>query len=272
MYIANNIKYLNENKKTIIECLDKTIESFTVEDCVEIISENAFKNCYLLKKINLDTNNKNGLLLEYNAFPESSVEELIIGYVSGKLHCINIDNLKSLTFTKNAFEVDGTFFYGTSSHFAPLEKITLEKEISTNDNFKYFTKDDILYSEDKSKDIHLVYYPPAKKDKIYKIEDFVTSISQYAFSHTQNLETLIFSKNLNNKEKNKFFNDCKNLKNVVFLDKEFPFFNPFRCPNFRNIYASFKSKNFETKPLKDFYTENFTSFKELNNLYNTVER
>ncbi len=272
MYVSNNIKYLDKNKKTIIECLDKTIESFTVENSVEIISENAFKNCYLLKKINLDTNNENGLFLEYNAFPEPSVEELVIGNASGKAHCVNINNLKLLTFTKNAFELDGTFFYGTTSYFAPLEKITLEKEILTSDNFKYFTKDGILYSENKSKDIYLIYYPPAKKDSIYKIEDFVTSISQYAFSHAQNLETLIFSKNLNNKGKYNFFNDCKNLKNVVFLDKEFLFFNPFRCPNFRNIYASFKSESFETKPLEDFYAENFTSFKELNNFYNLVER
>ena len=277
MYISNNIKYLNKNKKTIIECLDKTIESFTVENSVEIISENAFKDCYLLKKINLDTNNKNGLLLENNAFPEPSVKELIIGNASGKIGCMNIDNLKSLTFTKNALDVDGKFFYGTNNTFAPLEKITLEKEILSNDNYEYFTKDNVLYAEDKSKDIYLIYYPPTKNDKIYKVENFVTYISQYAFSHTQNLETIVFSKNLNNKEECSFFNDCKNLKNMVFLGKYFPVPKPFKCPNFKNIYASFfyassKSGDISVKPLEDFYAENFMSFKDINNFCKDIER
>lgn len=269
MYKENNFEYKDESKNILVKCLDKTIESFTVEKETILIEKDAFKDCFLLKNINLDSKS---LFIEENAFPENGIEIVTLGNTNLSHNSINNENLKIINYTKNSVSINATFFF-SSSKFGTLKEINISNDsLYTKENIREFSKDGIWYQQDNN-DIYLVYYPPGKEEKTYQVEDFVTKIDQNAFFHNSFLETVILPKNYINEEEYRIFNNCENLKEIVCLSNKNQNVNPYRCPKVKAVYMGdkfFENEYFNIYPLKDYIYKNCTSFKQINKMVNNI--
>lgn len=63
----------------------------------------------------------------------------------------------------------------------------------------------------------LVYYPPKRKDRVFRIPDSVEVIAPYAFAANKRLERVIFSRSARMIEQGAFL-ACKNLSSIAFPD------------------------------------------------------
>ena len=52
-YEENSCVYTSKSKSTLVECKDKLIENFVIEKNTTMIASEAFKDCKLLKSVNL---------------------------------------------------------------------------------------------------------------------------------------------------------------------------------------------------------------------------
>lgn len=272
MYIENNIAYEDKNKKVLLACIDKTIENFKIDKNTQVIRKDAFKGCHLLRNVDLDT--ENFVEVEYSAFPEGSIKYLRIADADAKNSSFNLASLETLNFSENASAVLVGLFYTGSLNTSPnLKEINIEKEIHLADYIN-FSIDGIWCKKDKDKNC-IMYYPPGRMEKIYKVPNNITEIDDYSFNYNPFLETIVFHKNISAKC-SVFACNCKNLKNIVYLgNKEDMFFYADNCPKFDTIYTNVKNirtNNFVVfKSVEEFLEQETHSFKEINDIYKSFE-
>ena len=268
MHRENNILY-NDEQDTIIEYLDKTIESFTVPKNIKFIYKNAFKDCYLLNTLCVDGNDE--LIICKNAFPEPSIKNLLIGnYGLINHNAINVKNLQNITFLTSAHKIDTHLFH---SKMPNLEKIVILEgnPFIENEIFSDFTKDGIWYQMIDDR-IIMKLYPPAKKDNIYKIEDFVQDLNIAAFSNNPYIKAVILPKNYKNPDRVTPFVNCQNLESLVILNADIdPYISTQNCPSFCKVYADVDYTGSVGKvklvSIKEFATDYLSSMKEINKFY-----
>ena len=278
MYRENNILY-NDEQDSIIECLDKTIESFTVPKDIKFIYGNAFKDCYLLNTLCVDGNDD--LIIHGNAFPEPSIKNLLIGnYNFIHDNAINVKNLKTITFLTSVHEIDSYLFYSSSENKTPnLEEIVIAEgnPFIKKERLPDFTKDGIWYQISEDKTIKMILYPPARKDSIYKIEDFVADLDDAAFSYNPYIKAVILPKGYKNPHHAIPFINCENLESIVILDKDVdPYVMSRGCKSFDKVYADvdmqYDSSAIKLLPIKNFAIDYLHSMKEINKFYKDLDR
>lgn len=170
------------------------------------IGEYAFSNCVQLAEINLPLSVKT---IGTRAF----------------------NNCSSLTTLKIPKATDSIGIYAFSD-CNNLESIEVSSE-----NLNYLSQDGVLYNKDQTA---LIFYPPAKQETVFQMPDSIVRIKSRAFYQAENLNEIIFSKNLRDIETDAFyqtnlsritlpsglenigdraFKNCQNLT-AVYLDSE----------------------------------------------------
>ena len=291
MYTENNLVYEDFTKQILISCADKLIESITIPPTVQKIKQKAFKDCVLLKDVNFGSGEK--LSFELRSFPESSIKSLTLNerikdfiLLNGPAYfrdCINLENLKVINIPASYelfYEDLNPFFledknrnvvYGDS-----IQAINIEKADYTD-----YSVDGIWCCEENDNESFIVFYPPAKKDKVLKIPE---NIINGFIEHNPYVEKIIFPKNYNFHNVFSPVTDCKSLTTIVYEGPLMDFTNFFnidyfeKCPNFKNIIVSKKTmiskstldliKRYHLNLSYDIINlDDIRSFKELNNLF-----
>ena len=279
--------YDKANPKYLIKCNDKLIESFVIDKNIRCIKAGAFEGCHLLKTLTIKTSDT---IIEENAFPESSITTLNLVdtnnflEISLETNGINTNSLKVINHFQNSdnpsvfYSIPTKLLFSYSDDSIPSPNLEEINVIKKTQRLGYTSRDGIYYAErhiDCTKiKRSLIFYPPAKKDKIFKVPDDVDSIEKYAFISNPYLETIIFTKNLN--FDNCIIKNCPNLKQIVIPNIEFYFLESIEnCPRLKTIYTNtytntdkeFYLKDVQIKNTKDYEFDNAKSFKEINNLY-----
>ena len=274
MYTENNIVYEDKNKKVLLACIDRTIENFKIDENTQVIKRDAFKGCRLLKNVDLDT--ENFLEVECGAFPEDGIKHLRIADADAKNSSLNLASLETLNFSENASAILVELFYSGSLNITPnLKEINIEKEIHLKDHIN-FSIDGVWCKKDKYINKNcILYYPPGRIEKTYKVPSNITGIDDYSFNCNPFIETIVFNKNIRT-EFCTFACNCKNLKSLVYLgNKENMSFLTDNCPKFDTIYTNVKNiktnKSVTFKPVKEFLEQKTYSFKEINDIYKSFE-
>ena len=299
MYTENNLIYEDITKQVLVSCTDKLIENITIPSSVQKIKENAFKDCILLKDINFGSGE--ALFLELASFPENNIKSLTLSprikdfiEMRGPGHfrdCINLENLLVInvssdydTFSEdlNAFfmEKENKILWGNSLQAINIED-TPDRCYCPIDGIGY-VRHTISYRKGK---LSLDFYPPGRKDKVFKIPENV--INGFV-EHNSYIEKIIFPKDFDFNINFAPVNNCKNLTTIIYDGPVMDFTNYknaqyFRdCPNFKNIVVG--KKTFVSKSTLDlierynlnlsydtidfeYILNNVKSFKEINNLY-----
>jgi hypothetical protein len=141
------------------------------------------------------------------------------------------NNCSSLTTLKIPKATDSIGIYAFSD-CNNLESIEVSSE-----NLNYLSQDGVLYNKDQTA---LIFYPPAKQETVFQMPDSIVRIKSRAFYQAENLNEIIFSKNLRDIETDAFyqtnlsritlpsglenigdraFKNCQNLT-AVYLDSE----------------------------------------------------
>ena len=281
-YEENNCVYINKSKSMLIECKDKLIENFVIDKNTTAIAKEAFKDCKLLKSVNLV--NDHCVEIQPQAFPEDSLTHLYLGtykqYNPRYQNAFNMKNVKTITFAEKAEFVYLYYFESAPS----LEEIIIEKPLCDNDCITY-SKDGVVYTKLNEEDCAsaLIFYPLAKKDKIFKIPEDVMYILEEGDGIVKNpfLETLIFPEELDeinwisNRYDKELLCNCDNLKQIVMpnLSEHIYLLKNLcpNCPSLETIYTNSKDiKNdgrFSIKPMLEYEIDNAKSFKEINSLF-----
>jgi hypothetical protein len=219
---------------------NRNLKKIIIPSSVETIGAKAFYYCNGLSEVILS----NGIInIEDNAFEQCGIVKLNIP--------------KSITSIGNE-----VFLYNRS-----LLQIIVDKD---NEIF-YSDQEGVLYSK---KDKQLIYYPFAKKEKTYRIQQNIESIADSAFQGNKNIEEIImpdslikigvsalmnssiskitFSKNLQIISRNAFFG-CEKIMNLTLPDSieiiEGSSFSG--CKNLINIYLSKNLKIISNTLFKD---------------------
>lgn len=267
-YKEGNFIYENESKKVLVECLDKEIKEFKLKKETKMILKGAFKNCKKLKKVDLSDNY---IRLETNAFPENSIEEIIVSDINPGINAINAENLLTIIF-KDCHSITSDFFYEDEKlKSSILENIIIKNPSSDNNNFSV---NDIWYYGRKGESKTLIMYPPAKKDKIFVIPEGTETADVDAFLENPYIEKIIFPESF------KYFNfvsinKCNNLKEIEIKAKNVVIEEDFiiNCNALKTIIIDDSSEVY-IKNIKRINFEDYIfskSFKELNNYYKEKE-
>lgn len=103
------------------------------------------------------------------------------------LHAFDGVKTKKIYFGKNVKTL-GWFNVPSADKKDTLSCINVSKN-----NLKYITQKGVLYNKKKTT---LVYYPPNKKGKTFKLPTSVTCIEEQSFYHNRNLTTIKFNKKI----------------------------------------------------------------------------
>ena len=242
MYREDYLIYKSEDKKVLISCENKLIESFTIPPQVKYIESGAFKNCHLLKTLDFGT----GFYLEElneDAFPEPSIEKIFPSERLNNINpsdfrnAVNIENLKSVTVRKehSSFDFSIHFFthigeYGKVLFGCNLEEINFEGIINS-----CFSIDGVWYS--KAEDCpSIVLYPPAKKDKKFIMPNEIQKTYYYTIAGNPYLETLVLHKNF--EFENNMVINCTSLKSIYIDNYKLDFGEFTNCPNLKYIICN----------------------------------
>ena len=208
-YIGNYAFY-NCIKLQDIEELSGILKAYT----------GAFYNCSSIKKaefLNLEN------LAEYLFYNCSSLQSFKTLQNVKEFNCSAFDNcinLHTVAFTSDKYLCTDSVVYNkdqtTLLYYAPLKTNTTfdvpinvenvnSKYLSaavnlttiTSSSNKYFCKDGVLYSADKSK---LISYPSAKKTSSFIVPEFVSTVCSYAFVNCPNLFDLTINSSVDKVE------------------------------------------------------------------------
>lgn len=158
-----------------------TLEYVTLPETLETIGYEAFYRCRSLKEI---------------AFPDSLVS--IGGY--SFFYC---EDLKSLSLGANFTTIGGGSFNGCTS----LETVTCSEENTT-----FEVVDNVLCSEDCAT---LYLYPAGRTDKVFRMNDSITTVAKESIRRAGNLKELYLSKNIQTIETSAI-GYCTNLDSIYF--------------------------------------------------------
>lgn len=262
------------NQDSIVRCNDISIKTFKNDKYTKIIETNAFKNCVNLKKITL-TNNVH---VEENAFPEPSIKEIVFGKCDIVYpNTINAKNLEKITFLKTATKINSDIFFNDHVNIAPkLKEIIIEENGLLEDEYaKDFSRDGIWYQTEKdTNETSIIFYPPAKTDKIFKVPSFVDMVDCQTFHFNHFIEKIIFPKNFKGTIDEVAFDNCDNLETIIFQDYielDEKIFN--KCPKLKivmDINEPCKMCDMDIIPLSDYIFNYAKSLKDINNFYKNI--
>ena len=123
----------------------------------------------------------------------------------------NCTGLRDINIPKGLGAMPGTAFMGCSS----LAYITVDP-----DNSKYTVVDGVLYDKSMQK---LIKYPAKKAGTSFTIPSSVKTIDLYAFEGNENLQKIVFPKELGSLSiSTSAFSNCKNLATLVFETSNVP--------------------------------------------------
>ncbi len=154
---------------------------YPIPSSVKEITSHAFSNCLYLETLNTNVG-----LLKIASYAISDCE-----------------NLKTIKLSSTIFSLEQSFI----NHLPKLETI----QVDVN-NTIYSHQDGVLFNKDKT---ILISYPSNKQNKNYEIPKEVRSISSYAFSYNNNLESIFINSNIKRIAYFGFYN-CLNL--TITLD------------------------------------------------------
>ena len=215
------------------------------------IGSNTFENCNSLIEVEIP-----GTVISFGSdiFKTcASLKKIVLGE--------GITYVPSLTWECPLFEelvLPSTFTGGLFANYIFLKKFTFSSE---NPNF--ISVDGVLYSKDMRR---LVSYPPNKSGAYYDIPDSVSSIDQYAFSHTANLKYLDMSCDVTALPV-KLFNQTYSISNIN-LPAGLTTINDYMFSSVRGItqlYIPSTVKNISPKAMTFGTTVKFTVFTDTNN-------
>lgn len=188
---CDNLRYVN---------IGKGLEKFDYNDEFSVEYENVFSMCENLKKITVDSDNKNFKVDKYGALCTADMKNIITLPANGNtekyivndsviriLDCFeNCKNLKKLHIGSDVEyvcvgEADTESIVGFAG-CTSLEEITVSEK-----NENYTSVDGILYSKDKTK---LCLYPADKSGVDFYVPDSVERIGDFAFYQNQNLKRI----------------------------------------------------------------------------------
>lgn len=205
-YNKDNTAYLLcSNKKDISKInIKNEIEVDGITYKVTKIFDNAFKNCTKIKEVTIPNSVKE---VGNNAFANcSSLNKVTINSGLEVIGNLAFENcaLSSISFPDTLTSI-GNYPFKDCSSLNSINVVT---------NNKYFKSiDGVLYTIDNS----LKLYPVGRTEENYKIEDFVSSVSDYAFAYSNNLKNIDFT-NVTNIGKYAFYN-CNKLEDINFGTK-----------------------------------------------------
>lgn len=110
-----------------------------------------------------------------------------------------------------------TVKFGSNVRFLPTFEgcSSLQNIIVSADNETFVSIDGIVFSKDKTT---ICKYPTGRTNKSYIIPDCVTTIDEYAFSYSENLENIELHNNITEIGANAF-SDCVNIVSMIIPDK-----------------------------------------------------
>ena len=238
---ANNTVYsndefgvlFNKDKTTLIQYpIGSTATTYTIPDSVTTVGGYAFFDCNSLVDITLP----DGLKI---------IEEWAFG---------NIKNITNVVFPDSTHTIGNFAFYCCSKlkdvHFGSgleiigkgafqnctsITEITIPKSVTSIGNYvffecfslvnitvetdnQYYTSDEygVLYNKDKT---ILIQYPTAHNRIAYEIPNGVTTISEYAFSHSIRLSYITFPVSVTSIE-TKAFQEADNIRRIYYYGTE----------------------------------------------------
>ncbi len=195
------------------------LTEISIPSSVTSIGNNVFYGCTSLTAINAAPENEaysssNGILF-------NSDKTELIAYPAGKTDTIysipesvtslssNVfsfcKSLTSVTIPSSVTDLPSDAFYGCAS----LTAINVAES-----NEAYTSTDGVLFSKTKAR---ILTYPAGKTDASYTIPDGVTRIGSYAFSYSQNLESIIIPNSVT-RINDEAFSDCTKLSDIIIPD------------------------------------------------------
>lgn len=171
-------------------------------------------------------------------------------------------------------------FFDTQKNIAPkLEEIVIEEgnEFLQDARTKDFSSDGIWCQKDRDTGFSaILFYPPGKRDEIFKVPSFIKYVDSHAFHFNSFLKKIIFPKDFNGEIDDKAFNNCPNLETIVFQDNTCIDKNTItNCPNLKyivsNIETPYMIENIKVIPFSTYIFENAHSFKDINNFYKNTQ-
>ena len=171
----------------------KALETIVIPDSVNDIGEMVFKDCIKLKEVTLSNNIpalKRGIFKHCSSIEELKIPDSVKTIENGVFE--GCSSIKTITLSKNVRSI-------ASGCLVDCVKL---KEINVNSqNEKFHSKDGVLFNSTSKE---LVFYPPAKEDKIYEIPDDVHGIADYAFYNAKNLTSVRITKDVSYISKDSF--------------------------------------------------------------------
>lgn len=286
MYEENGIKYIDESKMFLVECLDKTIESFTFDKNTQMINKNAFKDCKLLRKVDFNNSDKKLLFPKDDfIFPENSIEEITItGRILDNVffdRAVNMENIRIVNISASCGDdiPYGDFFELDDLNIAyenKVEYFNVEERINSATKAKNYSINGIWCVNDE-----VVLYPQGRKDRIYQIPESILAGQDDTFFGNKYIEKIIFPENFDFSRSYSVICSCPNLKSIVIKGKNKKIDKLFfrKCSKLEYI-ACDESIKFDIPLPKDvkimsikeeaIITE--SSFAKLNKLYKDLEK
>ena len=286
MYEENGIKYIDESKVFLVECVDKTIESFTFDKNTQMVNKNAFKDCKLLKKVDFNNSIKKLLFpADDFIFPENSIEEItitkrILDNVFFE-RAVNMENIRIVNISASCGDEIpwGDFFELDDLKLAYENKLEyFNVEDNTNDatHVRNYSIDGVWCVNDE-----IVLYPQGRKDSIYEIPKSILVGQSNTFFGNKYIEKIIFPENFDFTKSYSVIYSCPNLKSIVIKGKDkkidMPFFGD--CPELEYIACdeSIKvefplSDKIKVMSIKEEAVKTASSFAQLNKIYKDLEK
>lgn len=199
-------------------------------ESLRFINCGAFANSYIKK---IEFNQKSRLSIEFNAFVNSQLKEIDFKESSPSIgdmafqNCICLKNV----YLNNLCRIGDYAFDNCHSletfnipekiekdisHWQPFRDCINLKEINVDKKCdKYCSINGVLYNKEIT---DVLFYPPAKEEKIYKMPNTIKKVGQAAFFGCKNLEKIIFSDKLKCIEESSFAR-CRNLEKISLPKK-----------------------------------------------------
>ncbi len=206
--------YNKDNTAYLLCSTKKGISKLNIKNEIEVdgitypvtkIFDNALKNCTKIKEITLPNSIKQ---IGNNSFANcSSLNKVAFNSGLEKIGNYAFENCSLL----NSVTLPNTL---SSIGNYPFKGCLKLDSINVMENNHYFKSlDGVLYTIDNS----LKLYPVGRNEENYRIEDFVSSISDYAFAFSKELKSINLN-NVLNIGKYAFYN-CDKLENIEFGSK-----------------------------------------------------
>ena len=163
--------------------LCKNLKTIVLSSNMTVIGDSAFNSCTSLNKVKLPTKLKN---IKAGAF--ENCKSLSSLYLPSTVSTLGDYAFKDTGLIKLKIPTSMKKIGFNALSISSLEEITV-----TKGNKYYTSHEGVLYVSDCS---NIIQYPQGKKDDTYTVHENIEILDISMFSYTQNLKTLILSKNI----------------------------------------------------------------------------